>query len=40
MEGTKIRGRAEQVYLRGRLAAENGRVLEEKGGVYVRHGAE
>ena len=40
MEGTEIHGRAEQVYLRGRLAAENGRVLEEKSGVYVRHGAE
>ena len=40
MEGTKIRGRAEQVYLRGRLAAENGEVLEENDGVYVRHGVE
>ena len=40
MEGTKIRGRAEQVYLRGRLAAENGEILEENDGVYVRHGVE
>lgn len=38
MEGTKIRGRAQQVYLRGRLAALNGQILEEKTGVYVRHG--
>ncbi len=38
MEGTKIRGRAQQVYLRGQLAALNGRILEEKTGVYVRHG--
>lgn len=40
MEGTKIRGRAEQVYLRGTLAAMNGRVLAENTGVYVRHGNE
>ena len=40
MEGTKICGRAEQVYLRGRLVAENGKILEEKSGVYVRHGVE
>lgn len=38
MEGTKIRGRAEQVYLRGVLAAENGKILEEKTGKYIRHG--
>ena len=30
MEGTKIRGRAQQVYLRGQLAALNGQILEEK----------
>lgn len=40
MEGTTIRGRAEQVYLRGTLAAENGKILVEKAGTYVRHGAE
>ena len=40
MEGTKIRGRAEQVYLRGRLVAENGKIIEENTGVYVHHGAE
>lgn len=38
MEGTKIKGRAKQVYLRGELAAENGKVLEENRGIYVRHG--
>lgn len=40
MEGKRIKGRAEQVYLRGRLAAENGKILEEKTGVYVQHGAD
>lgn len=40
MEGTKIRGRAEQVYLRGNLAAQNGKILLEKAGSYIRHGAE
>ena len=40
MEGTKIHGRAEQVYLRGRLVAENGKIIEENTGVYVHHGAE
>ncbi|MDO5147177.1 MAG: dihydropyrimidinase [Eubacteriales bacterium] len=38
MEGTEINGRAEKVYLRGRLAAENGQILEEKLGVYIPHG--
>lgn len=38
MEGTKIKGRAEKVYLRGKLAAENGQVLVEKTGHYVSHG--
>lgn len=40
MEGTKIHGRAEQVYLRGTLAAENGKILVENAGTYIRHGAE
>ena len=40
MEGTKIRGRAHQVYLRGRLAAENGKIVEENTGIYIRHGIE
>lgn len=40
MEGTKIHGRAEQVYLRGTLAAENGKILVENAGSYIRHGAE
>lgn len=37
-EGMKIKGRAEQVYLRGKLAAENGKILEENSGIYIRHG--
>lgn len=40
MEGTKITGRAEQVYLRGRLVARDGKILEENTGIYVRHGAD
>ena len=40
MEGTKVHGRAEQVYLRGTLAAENGKILLENAGTYIRHGAE
>ncbi|MBM6854104.1 dihydropyrimidinase [Mediterraneibacter glycyrrhizinilyticus] len=39
MEGAKICGRAEQVYLRGELVAENGKILKEKTGRYIRHGA-
>lgn len=35
LEGTKLKGRAEQVYLRGKLAAENGEIIEEYGGCYV-----
>lgn len=35
MEGTFIKGRAEAVYLRGRLAAREGKVLESYQGVYV-----
>ncbi|MCB6201665.1 dihydropyrimidinase [Extibacter muris] len=35
LEGTVLRGRAEQVYLRGELAAENGEVIKEYGGRYV-----
>lgn len=33
--GTRLKGRAGQVYLRGRLAAENGRVLAPGAGRYV-----
>ena len=40
MEGTQIRGRAEQVYLRGTLAAENGKIMAEKTGACIGHGAE
>lgn len=34
LEGTCLKGRAEQVYLRGCLAAENGRIYRENGGKY------
>ena len=30
LEGAEIEGRAEQVYLRGKLVAENGKIIEEK----------
>lgn len=35
MEGTVVKGRAQQVYLRGELAAENGEILVEYSGQYV-----
>lgn len=35
MEGTKLKGKAELVYLRGRMAAENGEIREEYKGRYV-----
>lgn len=38
MEGTVVKGCAEQVYLRGRLAAQNGKVVAEKQGIYIPHG--
>ena len=38
MEGTQIKGRAEKVFLRGRLAAADGEIIEEKTGQYVRRG--
>lgn len=38
MEGTKIKGRAEKVFLRGQLAAENGEIIAEKTGRYVPRG--
>ena len=38
MEGTKLKGRAEKVYLRCQLAAENGEIKVENAGQYVRHG--
>lgn len=34
-EGTKVKGKAEAVYLKGRLAAENGKVVLSKAGSYV-----
>lgn len=38
MEGTKIKGRAEEVFLRGRLIAENGEIKIENAGQYIKHG--
>lgn len=35
MEGTKIQGRAEQVYLRGERVAENGKIIKENCGRYI-----
>lgn len=35
LEGTRLEGRAEQVYLRGVLAAEDGAILKEYTGKYV-----
>lgn len=35
MEGTKLKGRAEQVYLHGELAAENGKIVKAGLGRYV-----
>ena len=34
-EGTKVKGKAEQVYLKGELAARDGNVVLEKNGSYV-----
>lgn len=38
LEGMRICGRAEQVYLRGELVAQNGGILQEKKGRYLCHG--
>ena len=37
-EGTPVTGMARKVYLRGRLAAENGKPVEEHLGQYVKRG--
>ncbi len=37
-EGFPVKGRAEKVYLRGRLAAANGRIVREYEGKYVARG--
>ena len=34
-EGTDVKGKAELVFLKGRLAAENGKVVLEKTGEFV-----
>jgi dihydropyrimidinase len=38
-EGFEITGRAEQVFLRGSLVAENGKVVKEKSGNYLHRKA-
>ncbi len=35
LEGVRLKGRAWQVYLRGELAAENGRIIKQYTGQYV-----
>ena len=35
LEGTRLKGRAQQVYLRGMLAAEHGVIRKEYAGSYV-----
>ncbi|MGF0031814.1 dihydropyrimidinase [Bariatricus sp. SGI.154] len=37
-EGTKLKGRAEQVYLRGNLVAEDGQIREAYAGQYIEAG--
>ena len=37
-EGFPLRGSISQVWLRGRLAAEGGRVLEDRGGIFLPRG--
>lgn len=37
-EGTPVTGMAEKVYLRGRLASENGKPVEDTLGTYVKRG--
>ena len=34
-EGTDVKGKAELVFLKGRLAAKDGQVVLEKSGSYV-----
>lgn len=37
-EGFKITGSIEKVFLRGKLSVENGKVLYDKGGIYIPRG--
>ncbi len=37
-EGFRVQGGIEKVYLRGRLSVENGKVLEDKGGIFIPRG--
>lgn len=36
LEGLQLKGRAERVYLRGMLAAQNGEIIEEYKGKYLK----
>ena len=38
-EGMTLSGRAEKVFLRGRLAAKDGRICQETEGKYLSRGA-
>lgn len=40
LEGTALKGRAEQVYLRGKLAAQNGSLTKKHLGKYIKTGTE
>lgn len=39
LEGTRLKGRAEQVYLRGTLIAENGKIIRARQGQYLTAGS-
>ena len=38
LEGVRLKGRAAQVYLRGRLAAQDGKIVAARAGRYVTAG--
>ncbi len=37
-EGVEIKGLVKQVYLRGKLVVENGKIVQEKSGIYQKRG--
>ena len=37
-EGFALQGQIEQVYLRGTLSVDHGKVLEDKGGTFIARG--
>jgi len=37
LEGLELTGRAEKVFLRGKLSAADGEIVEENRGIYIRH---